>query len=486
MMDGAPPPMMLPWAATLAVTLPLLGAVACIVAGGRRIGPLSWTVAGLAGATGGLLLLTVAEVGPYRLFLGGWAPPLGIAWRIDGMAAAAIAGTGGIFAAVLAHAETSLPLLGGRGLAEAFRPLALLLLGGLNALFLANDVFTLYVTLELTTLAAVAMVALHGDAAAALRYLLVGMVGALAYLLGCGVLYAAFGTLDLDRLAAGLRPGTAAAGALALMIAGTMAKAALFPLHGWLPAAHGSAVAPASALLSGVVAKAGFYVLLRLWLTLGPAAGQGGAGQEGAGQVLGGLGALAVAWGSVQALRQERLKMLLAYSTIAQLGYLLVALALTGPATPEAQAGLLHLMASHACAKAAMFLAAGALIAATGHDRLADLKGAAHDHPMVALTLALGGLTLMGLPPSGGFLAKWLLLSASLSSGQWWWAVVLLAGSLLAAAYVFLAVSWAMARPEKDAPPFVSRPIPRVLERSALALAVASVGLGLVSAERLP
>lgn len=484
MMDVVAGPGLVPWAAALAVALPVLGGAACFVVGGRTAAMLAWTVAGLTAVIGAVLLLTVAEAGPRLLALGGWAPPLGIAWRVDGLAAAAITLAGGIFTAVLAHAETSLVLLGGRGLADAFRPHALLLLGGLNALFLSNDVFNLYVTLELATLAAVGMVALHGEASAALRYLLVGMVGALAYLLGCGLLYAAFGGLDMDHLASALRPGPAAAGALALMIAGTMAKGALFPVHGWLPPAHGSAVAPASALLSGVVAKAGFYVLLRLWLDVVPAAGAGPA----LGQVLGGMGTLAVAWGSVQAIRQDRLKMLLAYSTIAQLGYLLIALPLiAAPAVTEpARAGALQLMASHACAKGAMFLAAGALIVATGHDRLADLKGAAHDHPMTAFTLGLGGLTLMGLPPSGGFLAKWLLVSASITSGQWWWAVALLAGSLFAAAYVFIAVSWAMSRPTAGAPPFVSRPIPRRMEAAALGLALASVALGLVSAEGLP
>ncbi len=477
-------PQVLPWAAALALALPLLAGAACFVVGGRTAAALALGVAVLSSAAGLVLAAGVADGGVQRLALGGWAPPLGIAWRIDGVAALAVALTGFIFAAVLVHAEKSLDLLRGEGLSEAFRPLALVLLGGLNALYMANDVFNLYVTLELVTLAAVGMVALAGDSAAALRYLLVGVIGALAYMLGCGLLYAAFGTLDLDLLAGRVQPGGTAGAALALMIVGVMAKGALFPLHGWLPPAHGSAVAPASALLSGVVAKGGFYVLLRLWLDVFPATGAAPA----AAQILGTLGALAVLWGSLQAIRQTRLKVLLAYSTVAQLGYLMVSLPLIATAAGHASglAGALHLMASHACAKAAMFLAAGSLIATRGHDCLADLKGAAHDHPMTAFTLGLAGMTLMGLPPSGGFIAKWLLLDASLRSGQWWWAAVILGGSLLAGVYVFLAVSWSMSRPPGEPSDSQPPPLPRRLEFAALALALVAMALGLVSAERIP
>lgn len=474
------------WAAALALAVPLLAGAAAFVLGGRPAAGLAVAVALASAVAGVALTLGVAAEGPQRIALAGWPAPLGIAWRIDGLSALAVAVTGGIFAAVFVHAGRSLVLLGGAGLPEAFWPQALLLLAGLNGLFMGNDVFNLYVTLELVTLAAVGMVALGGKPAAALRYLLVGVIGALAYLLGCGLLYAAYGTLDLDQLREAVRPGGTAAAALALMTVGVMAKGALFPLHGWLPPAHGSAPAPASALLSGVVAKGGFYILLRLWLELFPAAGAGPV----VAQVLGVLGALAVLWGSVQAIRQSRLKVLLAYSTIAQLGYLVVSLPLIAAPAGQAAAlaGAVHLMAAHACAKAAMFLAAGSLIASRGHDRLADLKGEAHHHPMTAFTLGLAGITLIGLPPSGGFIAKWLLLSASLEAGQWWWAGVILGGSLLAGVYVFLAVSWSLSRPaqhdgiEEPPPP----PLPRRMELAALALALASVALGLVSAEAMP
>jgi formate hydrogenlyase subunit 3/multisubunit Na+/H+ antiporter MnhD subunit len=147
-----------------------------------------------------------------------------------------------------------------------------------------------------------------------MRYLLVSLLGSLAYLLGVALLYHTFGSVDIALLAEQMEPSPAVWAAMGLMSAGLLLKTALFPLHFWLPPAHASAPAPVSALLSALVVKASFYILLRLWLEIFPLT------NSALGQLLGLLGAAAVLWGGLQALRQTQLKMLIAYSTVSQLG----------------------------------------------------------------------------------------------------------------------------------------------------------------------
>ena len=183
-------------------------------------------------------------------------------------------------------------------------------------------------------------------------------------------------------------------------------------------------------MLSGLVVKGSFFLILRLWFYVLPALPAGGAAI-----LLGALGSAAIIVGSVLALRQARLKLLIAYSTMAQIGYLFLVFPLATGAHAWSgigwSAGMMQVLA-HAFAKAAMFFSAGLLAEALGHDQIGKLTGAARVLPVTFLTLGLGGLSLMGLPPSGGFSAKWLMLQASVASGQWVWSLPVLAGGLLA------------------------------------------------------
>jgi len=366
-----------------------------------------------------------------------------------------------------------------------FRPLWLFLWAALNALFLSADIFNIYVTLELVGIAAVALVTISGgrDAlTAGMRYLLVALLGSLAYLMGTAILYGAYSTLDISALGRLVAPGPASWTAIALMTAGLLAKTALFPLHFWLPPAHANAPTPVSAALSGLVVKASFYLVLRLWFQAFAAALT-----PGAGTFLGILGAAAVLWGSVLSLRQVRIKMLVAYSTVAQLGYLFLMFpaAMTSPSpdrgvaidwtSPALSGGIYHAL-SHAAAKAAMFMAAGLIYHAVGHDRIAELAGVARALPISVLTFVLAGLALMGLPPSGAYVAKKLLLDAAAGTGQWWWELVMQAGGLLTASYVVLVLAHAL-RPA-DAPIKLHAPVSRLAEVAALALALCSLLLG--------
>lgn len=463
--------------AAATIVLPLLAAPMAFLAGRRSAPALPLATGFVVLASAVALAGEVAALGGVSHALGGWEPPLGIAWRIDGLAVLMVLLTAVLCQGIALYAAGHLPRAELHGEASRFWPPFLFLWGGLNAVFLSADLFHWYVTLELVSLSAVVLVTLPGKGpalTAGMRYLLVSQAGSLAYLTGLGFIYAGFGTLAVDQVGQRMAPSPAASAALALMSAGLFAKTAFMPLHGWLPMAHGSAPAPASALLSGLVVKASFYVLLRLWIeALGPAA------SEAARQLAGACGAAAVLWGSVLALRQTRLKLLIAYSTIAQIGYLLMVLPLTGgdhKVASDALLGGIMLVLSHAFAKAAMFMAAGLFLEALGHDRLKDIQGAAQHMPMTVSAIGLAGITLVSLPPSGGFAAKWLMLHAAMESGQWWWVPVLLAGGLLAGAYVFLVMARAFFRAEGQAGEF--RPVPHWLEVLTLLVALISVLLG--------
>lgn len=410
--------------------------------------------------------------------VGGWGAPLGIDLAVDGLSAAMLLLVQGIGLPLTLYAVSYFRREDMAGV--YFWPLAGFLIAGLNALFVSADLFNIYVTLELIGLAAVGLVAAGGAAqqtAAALRYLFATLVGSGLYLLGVALIYGAYGTVSiatLSTLVTGEAPRLAwIAGGL--MLIGLMLKTAVFPFHYWLPPAHGGAPAPVSALLSALVVKASFYLILRLWV--GPFAPLVAA-TEWLPWLPAALGTLAIFWGSWRAIRAERLKMLIAYSTVAQLGYLfLIFPLLTGPGAIAA--GVMQAFA-HGFAKAAMFVAAGVLIKASGQDTVAGLAGTVDRLRITLFALGLSGVTLMGLPPSSGFLAKWQLIEAALDRGYWWLVVVLLAGGLLAAVYVFriLRQAFLMAPSGKTL-----AAVPRMLEWLAFALASASVLLGLRGVE---
>jgi len=462
----------------LAVMLPVLGMVLAPALGARGTERLTFAVLpiGLALAAGTAFAVQAAGA-PVTHHLGGWAPPLGLALGVDGIAAAMLLTSAVVVAGVAVFARGGFGTVPGapeRRAAYAFWPLLLAVWGGLNLAVTARDLFTLYVALELLTFAAAPLVCLDGrreTLSAALRYLLFALLGSVLYLLGVALIYGEAGTLDIGLLAGRLAPTPPVLVAAALMTAGLMAKTALLPLHLWLPPAHAGAPAAASALLSALVVKGSFVILVRLWAGVLPAS-------PAAMQVLAGCGAAAILLGGVAALGQERLKLLVAYSTVMQIGYLVLMfplLAVPGVAEKAWMGGVLQAV-SHALAKAGMFLAVGLMAERLGHDRIADLTGAARAAPLPLLTFGLAGLSLMGVPPSGGFAAKWLLLSAAVEAGQWWWALVVVGGGLLTGGYVYRVLSVALRGAEVAA-----APAPRdARDAVALGLAALSLLLGLM------
>jgi multicomponent Na+:H+ antiporter subunit D len=419
------------------------------------------------------LARTFATDGPVDVALAGVALPLGIRLQLDGLALLLLALVATVMLAAGAHAAA----IPARPQANrAFWPSWLVLVAGLHAVVLSRDLFNMYVGLELLTLAAVALVASAGGAnalRAAMRYLLLAMLGSLAWLLGVAIVYAATGSLDLELSAARAAPGATTAVALGLMLAGLLLKAAIFPLHGWLPLAHATAPGPVSAVLSALVVKAALLLVWRLWFADG-----GTTGMAAAGPLLAMLGAAAIVYGSLAALRQARLKQVIAFSTVAQLGYLLLVLGM--PGALAWQGTVLHLLA-HGLAKAAMFLAAANLIRRLGADRIDALAGADARAPLSTLALGLAAVSLMGLPPSGGFAAKWRLLQGAWAHESWLLVAVLLIGSLLAAGYLFRVLAALLARAPAGAGQ-AGAPVPPVAEWAALSLALGAIALGFAGA----
>ena len=468
-----------------AVMLPVVGILLSLLFGGRTVERLAMLILPLNLVIALLVFIDLWQSGePLAYVVGGWTPPLGVALRADGLSAAMMVTTAAVACAIGVYARAD--FLTPAGVVEArspfvFWPLLLGVCSAMNLVCIGGDLFTLYVAMELLTFAAVPMVSLDGRAEtlkAALRYLLFAIAGSILYLLGITLLYGTYGTLDIARLSRLAQPDFATICTLALMTTGLLAKTALFPLHLWLPSAHAGAPAAASAALSALVVKGSFFLVIRLWFDVMPALpGSGGA------TILGVLGATAIIFGGIMALRQQRLKLLVAYSTVAQIGYLFLIFPLAWNAQSgrlESGAalagGLLQVMA-HATAKAGMFMAAGTIYAAFGHDRIAQLAGAGRALPISVLAFVCGGGTLIGLPFGGAFLAKSLLLESPVASEQWWWDWVMFAGSMLTSAYVVVVMTRTLTRARVSQAACAS--VPRYQQMTALVLALSSLLLGL-------
>ncbi len=471
----------------LLVGIPLLAAIATTVVDSRRWrAGISVTFASLQLLLIVLWLVTLQHTGAdaaYRYVLGGWNSPLGINLVADGLAKVLLLITAVL---VLVLSIYSAIYFTDPAKTTRFWPLWWLLVTGLNAAFIGADAFNIYVALEMIGLAAVALVGLAGTRTAltaALRYALVGLLGSLCYLLGVSLLYRTYGTLDLAQLATETQADPMTAASLCLISIGLLLKTALLPLHFWLPPAHASAPAPVSAALSALVVKVSFYLLMRFWLdVLTPAT------TELAMNLLGILGAGAIFWGCIAAFRAQRLKLVVAYSTVAQLGYMFLLFPLVAAShspssiTGAAAAAVVYFIVAHALAKAAMFLAAGNIQMFNNHDTVDKLQGLARTQPLAVLTFAIAGVSLIGLPPSGGFIAKWLLLNVAIGNGVWWWAIVVLGGGLLAAAYIGRVLHVAFSHPvaqtiDTDNANAARHP-PGGMVLCALALAACSILLG--------
>ncbi|WP_336337888.1 monovalent cation/H+ antiporter subunit D family protein [Haloarcula brevis] len=419
----------------LLVVLPIVGGAVPLVASlvSDRAG---WPVATLTlvGQVGlaGLLAWTVSTSGTVSYAVGGFAAPYGIELVVDGLSGAVAVLVAVVSLGVLAYARQAGPH------SNTFYGLFLLLVAGLTGMTVTGDVFNLYVFLEITGLAAYGLVASGRDASAAvaaLKYLIIGTVGASLYLLGVGYLLAATGTLNMADLATKLGEmaaydSTLVLTAFGLMVGGLTVKVALFPLHTWQPDAYANAPDTVSAFISALVSTVSAYALARLlfsvftveFLTAVPVARW----------ALVGLACVSIVAGSALAVSQDSVQRMLAYSSVSQFGLVVAGFAI---ATPLAVVGATVHLLGHAVMKGGLFAATGVIERKTGATTVNGYAGMASRVPLPAFSFAVLSLAMVGVPPAVGFVGKWYIVLGAVNAENWPVVVVLLASTLLTLAY---------------------------------------------------
>lgn len=422
--------------------LPLLfllsGAVIAVLAGTLNknapqvVAILSTGAALIASALG---LNLVRTNGPVSYELGGWPPPIGIEYVLDTLSAfmlVIVTFIGlliTIYPARIAFdhvVRKNVPVY----------PLTLLLLAGLSGVMLSGDLFHLFVFLEIFAISTYGLVSLGGDRGvfASFRYLLFGTVGSGLYLLGVGFLYFMTGTLnmaDMAQILPDMAGSPTVLGALGLITVGLALKMALFPLHIWLPDAHSFSPPGVAALLAAVQVKAGAYALFRILFDVFGPAYTGTAGLPVA-QLLTWFGVAGIIYGSVLATRQADVKRLLAYSTVAQLGYIGLGI---GIGSRLALIGAILHVLNHALMKSALFLVAGGIIQRTGLKEIARFAGLGKRMVPTMSGFAIAALSMVGIPPLAGFWSKFYLVWAAVDEANWVIALVIVSSSMITLVY---------------------------------------------------
>ena len=432
----------------LQVVIPLVAAGSCLLirkASAVRVLAIAvaWVCLGIALA----LLNQVQSAGTISYALGGWLPPLGIEYRIDLLNAYVL-----VIVAAIAAVVFSFPLWGAeitlsRERHFLFYASLLLCLTGLLGIAITGDVFNVFVFLEISSLSAYTLISLGRDRRAlmaAFTYLIMGTIGASFILVGIGLMYQMTGTLNMADLAERLPPVLDSRTiwmAFGFLVVGTGIKLAIFPLHQWLPNAYSFAPSVVSAFLAATATKVAYYFLVRVIFTLfGVVFVFETMGLQ---AVLLPLSIVAMFVGSVAAIYQTDLKRLLAYSSVAQIGYMTLGLSMAN--ANGLTGGLLHLF-NHALMKGGLFLVAACVVFRIGSSQISDLRGLARRMPLTAAAFVVGGLGLVGVPGTVGFISKWYLVLAALDQSWYLVAFLILASSLLAAVYVWRVVEVMVAR----------------------------------------
>ncbi|HXH04029.1 MAG TPA: monovalent cation/H+ antiporter subunit D family protein [Candidatus Competibacteraceae bacterium] len=436
----------------LQVVLPLLGAPLCAL---LRYGRPAWTLALLLGGVCfGVSALLLAQVWPgveLSYAIGGWPPPWGIEYRVDVLNAFVLLLVSAMAVVTLVFARDSVEREIEPRRQALFYTAFLLCLTGLLGITVTGDAFNVFVFLEIASLATYALISSGADRralTAAYQYLIMGTIGATFILIGIGLLYVMTGTLNIADLGQRLPAvaGTRAVrAAFAFLTVGIGLKLALFPLHLWLPNAYAYAPSVVSAFLAATATKVAIYLLLRFFYTL--FGGDFSFAVMGLHYVLLPLALLGVLSCSLVAIYQDNVKRLLAYSSVAQIGYMLLGVAYAS--FTGLQAGLLHLF-NHALMKGALFLALGAVAYRVGGAELSRLAGLGKRMPWTLAAFVVAGLSLIGVPLTAGFVSKWYLIFGAIERGWWWVAALVLASSLLAVVYVWRVVEVAYFRPVSD------------------------------------
>jgi len=436
----------------LQVIISLLAAPICAL---LPRGRLPWLLA-LVGSVvslfiaGGLLLQTWnGAIISYAL--GGWPPPIGIEYRIDVLNAfiALLVSAIGTLSMLFAYASVNSEIPAKRQ--PLFYAAYLLCLSGLLGITVTGDAFNVFVFLEISSLSTYTLIAMGQDRralTASYQYLIMGTIGATFILIGIGLLYMMTGTLNMADLAARI-PAVASTrtvqAAFAFLTVGICLKLALFPLHLWLPNAYAYAPSVVTVFLASTATKVAVYLLLRFFFTI--------FGDEFSFAtmnlhfVLLPLALFAIIIASTVAVFQNNVKRLLAYSSVAQIGYMILGIALAS--VTGISAGILHLF-NHALMKGALFMALACVMYRIGSCQLEAMAGLGRRMPWTMAAFVAGGLSLIGVPLTVGFISKWYLILGALEQGFWWIAALVLIGSLLAVIYIWRVVETAYFKPAPE------------------------------------
>ena len=444
----------------LQVILPLLSAPFCLL---FRWNLFSYSVALIAswlafGISVELLTLVLAA-GPISYRMGGWAPPFGIEYVVDTVNAYILLIVSAIGALVITFGKQSVERELPAGKDGLFYTAYLLCLAGLLGVTITGDAFNIFVFLEISSLSSYVLISLGRQPmalTAAYRYLVLGTIGATFYLIGVGLLYQATGTLNISDLAARvpeLTENRSVRAAFAFMTVGIGIKLALFPLHIWLPNAYAYAPSVSSAFLAATATKVSIYVLIRVFYTIfGPAFSFETLPLD---WVLLPLAIIAMFVGSTVAIFQVDMKRMLAYSSVAQIGYMVVGISLVS--VLGMTGGLLHLF-NHALMKGALFLAMGCVFYRIGSVAVDALD-------------VIGSLSLIGVPLTAGFVSKMYLILAAWDKDWWWLAGLIVLSSLLAIIYVWRIIEVAYLRDPPEGSEVKEAPLSLLFPAWVLALA---------------
>jgi len=427
--------------AALQVAIPLISAPICaLLRGGRLPWLLALAVSWFALYASISLLTQVMDSGPISYHMGNWAPPFGIEYRVDAINAFVLMIVSGISAIALPYARRSIaheidPRRHGQ-----FYTAYLLCLTGLLGVTITGDAFNIFVFLEISSLSTYVLVASGARKdrralTAAYNYLILGTVGATFFVIGVGLLYMVTGTLNIADLAERLKPladNRVVQAGFAFVIVGMGLKLAMFPMHTWLPNAYTYAPSAVTVFLAATATKVSVYVVLRFLFTVfGPTYGFVPLTFE---FIFLPLAILAMFAGSSAAIFQSNLKRLFAYSSVAQLGYMVLGVALGNIAGLTAT--VLHLF-NHALMKGALFMALGCVALRIGAVTIDGVRGLGREMPWTFAAMVGAGLSLIGVPATVGFISKWHLILGAVSNGWWPVVVLIVASSLLAVIYIW-------------------------------------------------
>jgi multicomponent Na+:H+ antiporter subunit D len=426
----------------LLIAIPLFAAPVCVLLGGRWLTYLlSLVVCVTTFAISVALMQEAVKYGPIHYEIGNWKPPYGIEYVVDALSGFVMMFVSALAAIVLLYGKPSIDAEIPRSKHYLFYASYLLCMTGLLGMCITGDLFNVFVFLEISSLSSYALISLgrtRRAPLAALQYLILGTIGATFFLIGIGLLYQMTGTLNMtdiaNRLDTETGPRTLLV-ALGFMTVGLFVKMAVFPLHSWLPNAYTYAPSVVTAFVAATATKVSVYAFIRL--VFGIFKPEFAFEQMPLGTLIIVLSLVGIFIASTAAIFQDDVKRLLAYSSIAQIGYMLLGIGMA--TTNSLTAGIVH-MFNHALIKGALFMVVGCFVLRLGSSRLSDWRGAAKTMPLTSLAWAIGGLGLIGVPMTAGFISKWLLLTGAFETNNQAVAGLMLVSSLLAVLYVWRVV----------------------------------------------